>query len=170
MQWVTHDELDFERIACCWLIARFIDRDAEIVFARPRTPRSTFAAAIPFAVDRRSRPRGGGKFEALLADYGLAGDRALAAMAVSVRAAAVPRSKAPPEPFVALVRGLEALFPTSRRLLRHAFVVCDAVYEGECARLGVAGWSSEETQLPRTCYASPGGAPGFGVPDAPAPA
>jgi len=169
MQWITHDELDFERIACCWLIARFIDRDAEIMFARTGTSLSAFGQAIPFAVDRRSRLRGPGKFEALLRDYGLSGNRSLAAMADSMRAAAVPRTKTPPEAFGALVRGLEALFPTSRRLLRHAFVVCDALYEGECARLGLAGWSSEETQLPRTHHASPG-ASGFGVPELPVPA
>lgn len=170
MQWITHDELDFERIACCWLIARFIDRDAELIFARRGTSLSGIAQAIPFAVERRLRSRGPGKFEGLLADYGLVGNRALAAVAASVRAAAVPRSTPPPETFDALIRGLEALFPSSRRLLRHAFVVCDALYEGECARLGLAGWSSEETQLPRTHHWSPGSAASFGVMDAPAPA
>jgi hypothetical protein len=53
MKWVTRENANVDRIACPWLIKRFIDPDAEFLFV-PRADVLAFIAAI-----RTPRPYGG---------------------------------------------------------------------------------------------------------------
>ncbi len=56
MKWITRENAAVDRIACPWLIRRFVDPDAEFLFVAPDRVREVAAAtgAIP-----RARPRRG---------------------------------------------------------------------------------------------------------------
>jgi hypothetical protein len=91
MKWVTRARPKTDRIACPWLIRRFIDPDADIVYV-PADQVLSFAeeeAAHSFdAPGATYRHRGGGcTFETLIADFGLDADPALVRLARIVHAA-----------------------------------------------------------------------------------
>jgi hypothetical protein len=93
MKWVTREHPHTDRIACPWLIRRFIDPDAEIVYV-PRDdvlPYAEREAAISFdAPGARYTHRDGlCTFEVLIKEHGLADDPALARMALVVHGADV---------------------------------------------------------------------------------
>lgn len=50
MRWVTRDHLHLDRVACPWLIRRFIDHDAEFIFVEWGREDSRPEDAIPFAI------------------------------------------------------------------------------------------------------------------------
>lgn len=93
MKWVTRARPKTDRIACPWLIRRFIDPDAEIVFVAPER---VLAAAAD--LDGRSFDAPGAEFthrdgkctfEVLIEAFGLGEDPALARLARIVHAADV---------------------------------------------------------------------------------
>src|SRR5712692_10595871 len=92
MRWVTRREIRVNRTATAWLVRRFIDRDAELLFVEPddvaRVERDTGAIGFdaPGARYPHKDERGRCSFEALVAEY-CAGDRALARLARIVRSA-----------------------------------------------------------------------------------
>jgi hypothetical protein len=93
MQWVTREHPKTDRIACPWLIRKFIDPDAEIVYV-PRDEVLAYAArtgAISFdAPGARYTHRDGlCSFEVLIEDNGLGADPALALMARVIHGADV---------------------------------------------------------------------------------
>lgn len=91
MKWITRARPKTDRIACPWLIRRFIDPEAEIVFASADQVLVTAAE-----VDGRSFDAPGAQFthrgtrctfEVLIEEFGLGGDPALARLARIVHAA-----------------------------------------------------------------------------------
>ena len=92
MKFVTRKNAAVDRIACPWLIRRFIDKDAEFLYVDPadvaRVARET--GAIPYDVDGAELGHVDGRcsFESILLKYGL-DDPALARMAKIVHAADV---------------------------------------------------------------------------------
>ena len=90
MKWVTRARPKTDRIACPWLIRRFIDPDAEILYVptdqvldrRRRPGRDRLRHAR-----RRVRPPGRCTFEVLIDEYDLGGDPALVRLARIVHAA-----------------------------------------------------------------------------------
>jgi hypothetical protein len=91
MKWITRARPKTDRIACPWLIRRFIDPEAEIVFAAADRVLATAAE-----VDGRSFDAPGAQFthrgtsctfEVLIEEFGLGGDPALARLARIVHAA-----------------------------------------------------------------------------------
>jgi hypothetical protein len=90
MQWVTRRRPKIDRLACPWLIRRFIDAEAEFSFAGLDDVRAVANAtgAIPFDVPgvELAPPPGRCSFDVLLAKYGL-DDAALHRIADIVRAA-----------------------------------------------------------------------------------
>src|ERR1041384_4707816 len=90
MQWVTRRRPKIDRIACPWLIRRFIDNDPEFLFVAPGDvrPIANSTGAIPFDVPgvELAAPHGGCSFDAFLSKYRL-DDPALARVASIVRAA-----------------------------------------------------------------------------------
>ncbi len=48
MKWVTRERVHVDRVACPWLIKRFIDKDAEFIFVPRDTDPSTIKEGIPF--------------------------------------------------------------------------------------------------------------------------
>jgi hypothetical protein len=97
MKWITRARPKTDRIACPWLIRRFIDRHAEIIYV-PADQVLTIAAeqgGHSFDAPRadythQPAPNGNGEcctFETLIAEHDLVGDAALARLAKIVHAA-----------------------------------------------------------------------------------
>lgn len=93
MKWVTRENAKVDRIACPWLVRRFIDSDAEFLFvtADEVSAVAEREGAIPFDVPGVELGHVDGRcsFESILLKYQLADDPALAAMARIVHAADV---------------------------------------------------------------------------------
>ncbi len=97
MEWVTREHPRTDRIACPWLIRRFIDPDAEIAYvpADDVLPYAERTGAISFdAKGARYTHRDGlCSFEVLIDDYNLAGDPVLALMARVIHGADVAEDR-----------------------------------------------------------------------------
>jgi hypothetical protein len=91
MKWVTRENAKVDRVACPWLIRRFIDADAEFLFvpAAEVTAAADREGATPYDVPGAELGHVDGRcsFESLMLKYGLTGDPALAALAKIVHAA-----------------------------------------------------------------------------------
>jgi hypothetical protein len=133
MNWVTRERPKIDRIACPWLIARFIDREAQFLFVPPdavqRVARHT--GAIPFDVEGVELSHRGPlcSFDAFLLAYNLS-DAALADLAVIVRGADTAHLELAPQSagLLAISLGLSRLFDDDQEQLRHGFVLYDALY------------------------------------------
>jgi hypothetical protein len=75
MKWVTRSHVHVDRVACPWLISRFIDSDAEFVFVPKNQVEQVVidTGAIPYDVPNVELGHKGGKcsFEAIIEKYGL---------------------------------------------------------------------------------------------------
>lgn len=133
MQWITRARPKIDRVACPWLIARFIDAEAEFLFAAPEAVRrlAQESGAIPFDVEGVELSHDGPlcSFDALLRTYALT-DPALHELAVIVRGADTARLDLAPQAagLLAISLGLSRLFSDDHEQLRHGFVVYDALY------------------------------------------
>jgi hypothetical protein len=81
MKWITREKVKVDRVACPWLIKKFVDKDAEFVFV-PTEKVMTEAKrldAIPYDVKDVELGHHGKEcsFEAILKKYKLTGDPAL---------------------------------------------------------------------------------------------
>ena len=92
MRWVTRKNAAVDRIACPWLIRRFIDRDAEFLYVEPQEVSRTAREknAVPYDVEgaELGHVEGRCSFESILLKYGL-DDPALARLASIVHGADV---------------------------------------------------------------------------------
>jgi len=134
MIWVTRSHVHVDRVACPWLISRFIDSEAEFIFVAKnqveRVVRET--GAIPFDVPNVELGHKDGKcsFESILEKYELK-DPALVRLAKIVHAADVESDRNTDS----IAPGLEAIavgfslrFPDDLENLEHQFEVYDALY------------------------------------------
>ena len=137
MKWITRSNVKVDRVACPWLIRRFVDASAEFLFV-PEAELLEAAAreqATPFDAPRitavKLNHRGERcSFEAILEDYGLR-DPALARLALIVRAADVKgQEQAAPEGLGlrAIAEGFAALEASDEERLARQFPVYDALY------------------------------------------
>ncbi|MSR06130.1 MAG: chromate resistance protein [Gemmatimonadetes bacterium] len=133
MRWITRERPKIDRVACPWLIARFIDRSPEFFFVPPAdiTRRAAELGATPFDVENVELSHVGPlcSFDAFLAKYPQA-DPALADLAVIVRGADTARLDLAPQcaGLLAVSLGLSHNFQDDHEQLRHGFVVYDALY------------------------------------------
>ena len=146
MKWVTRSHVHIDRVACPWLITRFVDSEAEFLFV----PKSKIdeivdsTGAIPFDAPGVELGHHDEKcsFETIMEKYDLT-DKALMRMARIVRAADTENLSADP-----VAAGLEAIamgyslrFPDDLENLERQFDVYDALYAwcrlqgGKSARL-----------------------------------
>jgi hypothetical protein len=145
MKWVTRARPKTDRIACPWLIRRFIDPAAEIVYVPP-------AQVLDFAAAENARSfdapgaefdhrEGCCTFEVLIDEFGLDGDRALARLAHIVHAADIEsdlESDAAGPGLLAIgVGGLDVEADDDRLLARASFVY-DALYAWSARQVGAA--------------------------------
>jgi hypothetical protein len=140
MKWVTRQRPKVDRIACPWLVRRFIDPDAEILYVpadqvlavADREGGYSFDAAGATYTHRR-QPDGGQwcTFETLIHEYRLDDDPALAELARIVHAADIA-DEVGTHPFGATVRALgeagATVEPDDQRLLERGSFVYDALY------------------------------------------
>ena len=150
MKWVTRERPKIDRLACPWLIRRFIDPDAEIHYV-PATRVLAVAesdGAIPFDVPGVELTHSGPlcSFDAFLEKYHLE-DAALAHLAEIVRAAdtdTLDRSAQAPG-LLAISLGLGANIADDQELLKIALPLYDALYTW-CSSLGGErhGWHPQK--------------------------
>ena len=135
MKWVTREHPKTDRIACPWLIRRFIDPEAEIVYV-PRDevlPYAEREGATSFdAPGARYTHRDGlCSFEVLIEDHGLGDDPALALMAMVVHGADVSEdpNATPQSPgLLAIADGFALLDIDDQRQLELELPVYEALY------------------------------------------
>lgn len=134
MKWITRSHVHVDRVACPWLIIRFIDSEAEFLFV-PRSQIDRVAQetkAIPFDAPgvELGHHEGRCSFESIILKYELK-DPALLRMAKIVHAADVAED-IDSDP---IARGLEAIatgyslrYPNDTENIAHQFAVYDALY------------------------------------------
>ena len=81
MKWITRERVKVDRVACPWLIKKFVDKDAELVFVPPDKvmQEAKRLGAIPYDVKDVELGHHGKEcsFEAILKKYGLTSNPAL---------------------------------------------------------------------------------------------
>jgi hypothetical protein len=134
MKWVTRERPKIDRIACPWLIARFIDREPEFLFVPPGDVLAVArdGAAIPYDVPYVELGHLGElcSFDAFLRKYRLGDDASLAELAVIVRGADTGRPELAPQTagLLAVSLGLSHLYRDDHEMLKHGMVLYDALY------------------------------------------
>lgn len=134
MKWVTRERPKIDRIACPWLIARFVDPGAEFLFVPPSDVGRVAekSGAIPYDVEGVELSHDGPlcSFDAFLRKYALTDNAALNQLAVIVRGADTARVDLAPQcaGLLAISLGLSRVFADDHEQLRHGFVVYDALY------------------------------------------
>ena len=91
MKWITREKVKVDRVACPWLIRKFVDKDAEFHFAPADKvlEEAEHLGATPFDVKGVELGHHGKEcsFDAVLRKYDLAGDSALVLLAKIVNGA-----------------------------------------------------------------------------------
>lgn len=146
MKWVTRERPKIDRLACPWLVTRFVDADAQFLFVPADQVHAVAdeTGAIPYDVPGVELTHVGERcsFDAFLARYRL-DDPALARLAEIVRGADTDRLDLAPEcaGLLAISVGLGRVFADDQELLQRAMLVYDALYawcRGERERHGWA--------------------------------
>ena len=135
MKWVTRSRPKTDRIACPWLIRRFIDPEAEILFVPPDDVLDTASAEGGRSFDAPgaefTHRDGKCTFEVLIEDFQLGGDPALVRLAKIEHAADIGED-IDTDPFgpalLALGEGGLDAEPDDHRLLERGSFVYDALY------------------------------------------
>ena len=91
MKWITREKVKVDRVACPWLIRKFVDKDAEFLFvpADQVMPEAARTGAIPYDVPNVELGHHGKEcsFDAIVKKYNLGGDPALLLLAKIVNGA-----------------------------------------------------------------------------------
>jgi hypothetical protein len=132
-RWVTRERPKIDRIACPWLVSRFIDPQAEFLYVPAKTvaqaakDRDAVTYDIPGAQFGHDGDRC--SFDAFIRHYRLT-DRALQRLACIVRAADTSRLEAEPQApgLYAISLGLSRNFADDQEMLKHGMVMYDALY------------------------------------------
>jgi hypothetical protein len=133
MKWITRERPKIDRIACPWLVARYIDQQAEFLYVAPgdvlRIAGET--SAIPYDIPGVELTHDGElcSFDAFLKKYCL-DDPVLNQLALIVRGADTSRLDLTPQSagLYALSLGLSQNFSDDQEMLKHGMVMYDALY------------------------------------------
>jgi hypothetical protein len=136
MRWITREHIKVDRVACPWLIRKFIDPSAEFVFLPSDTDWSAVSDGTVFDVPdcELGHHDEDVSFDSFLKKYRLS-DPALELLAEIVRAADSSPSNPHPagEGLRWIARGFSALGLSDHDILDREFIVYDALY-AECQR------------------------------------
>ncbi|MDB5603213.1 MAG: hypothetical protein JWP25_113 [Bradyrhizobium sp.] len=130
-KWVTREHPKIDRIACPWLIRRFIDPNAEFIYV----PKEQVVAVaqqtggIPHDIDGVDFTHEGERcsFDTILRIYDIH-DQALDHLATIVREADTSLHELTPGGLFAISLGLSANFPDDHEMRKHGMVIYDALY------------------------------------------
>lgn len=140
MKWITREKVKVDRVACPWLIKKFIDPEAEFVFLPAATDWSAIADGYVYDVPNCELGHHGEdvSFNTLLKKYNLT-DPALVLLGELVRAADSHPSNPHPagEGLRWVAFGFSALGLSDHEILDREFIVYDALY-AECRRQAAA--------------------------------
>ena len=136
MKWVTRHHVKVDRVACPWLIRKFVDPKAEFLFVPAEQVRDVAQnqEAIPYDIEGAELGHHGKEcsFEAILKKYNLTGDRALVLLGRIVNGADTDNSlyDQPEGPGLkAIAVGFSLLgFKDDHEILEREFIVYDALY------------------------------------------
>ena len=136
MKWVTREKIKVDRVACPWLIKKFMDAEAEFVFLRSDTDWSKIDHGIIFDVPNCELGHHGEdvSFNSIVKKYNLT-DPAVLLLGEIVRAA----DSRPTNPHPAaeglrwIAGGFGALDLSDHEILERKFIIYDALY-AECKR------------------------------------
>ena len=138
MKWITRRNIKVDRVACPWLIRRFVDKDAEFIFVEESVllREADSMKAIPYDAPRipeiKLNHRGERcSFEAIIEDYKIS-DPALQRLALIVRAADVKgQEHVAPEGIGlrSIAEGFAAMGLSDEERMARQFPVYDALYE-----------------------------------------
>ena len=133
MKWVTRERPKVDRVACPWLIKRFVDPAAEFLYVPPDRVLDVAKreGAIPFDVANVELGHKGPEcsFDAIIKKYKLA-DRALERLALIVRGADTGAKDLTPESrgLEAIAEGFRIVFRDDHELLERESSLYDALY------------------------------------------
>ncbi len=133
MKWITRERPKIDRIACPWLVTRFVDKSPEFLYVPGgdvlRVAQET--GAIPYDVPDVELGHHGDRcsFDAFIGKYQL-DDPALGKLALIVRAAdcAAPDLAREAAGLLAISKGLSLNFADDHEMLKHGMVMYDALY------------------------------------------
>jgi rhodanese-related sulfurtransferase len=129
-RWVTRERPKIDRIACPWLIRRFVDAEAQILYLPAPQVKDT-AGAVPFDIPGAEFGHDGERcsFDAFLRNYHLR-DPALEKLALIVRGADTSRLALAPQcaGLLAVSLGLSHLYRDDHEMLEKGMLVYDALY------------------------------------------
>jgi len=133
MKWITRERPKIDRIACPWLIARFIDEKPEFLYV-PADQVLKVAAetgAVPYDIPGVEMTHDGERcsFDAFIRKHELK-DAALDQLATIVRGADTSRLDLTPQSagLYAISLGLSQLYADDHEMLKHGLVMYDALY------------------------------------------
>ncbi len=133
MKWVTRERPKIDRIACPWLILRFIDRDAEFLYVPSNQVLQVAkdTGATPYDIPGVEMSHVGElcSFDAFLKKHALTGP-ALQQLATIVRGADTSRLDLAPQSagLYAISLGLSAVHSDDHTMLKNGLVMYDALY------------------------------------------
>ena len=136
MKWITRANVKVDRVACPWLIKKFVDKDAEFLFvpAEKVQAEGERVGAIPFDVPNVELGHHGKEcsFDAIVKKYGLTNDPVLVLLARIVNGADTDNSlhHQPEGPGLnALAEGFRHLgFKDDDEINKAEWIVYDALY------------------------------------------
>ena len=140
MKWITRERVKVDRVACPWLIKKFVDPQAEFIFVSREqvAVKAHELGATPFDIDGCELGHHGEEvsFDSILKKYQLT-DPALALLGEIVRAADSHPSHPHPagEGLRWVAFGFSALGFSDREILEREFIVYDALYAECCRRI-----------------------------------
>ncbi len=133
MKWITRERPKIDRIACPWLIQRFIDTEAEFLYVPSNDVHRVAAqtGATPYDIPGVEMTHVGElcSFDAFIDKYQL-DDPALRQLASIVRGADTSRLDLTPQSagLYAISLGLSAVHHDDHEMLRHGLVMYEALY------------------------------------------
>ncbi|MFW0755521.1 chromate resistance protein ChrB domain-containing protein [Pseudomonas sp. H11T01] len=133
MRWITRERPKIDRIACPWLITRFIDPEAEFLYVPSREVLRIAAErdATPYDIPGVELSHEGElcSFDAFLKKYQLS-DPSLQQLARIVRGADTSRLDLTPQSagLYAISLGLSQRFADDHEMLAHGLIMYDALY------------------------------------------
>lgn len=133
--WATRKSPWVDRLACAWLIKRFIDRDAKFIWLERPSDLPKKAVGFDYDGAEFTHVKSRVTFEVLLASFGLEADPALAAIAPAVHfldAGGIPVPDA--KVLEAMLKGARETAKSDDALLAEAMRMFDLLYSGYGAK------------------------------------